>query len=227
MRRSRGVPKLRQGVVGVRSSHLGRAHGGLGADRLREHASRFLVRAWLSRATDRIAMVVAIGRLSLRLCLCLGLSLSLSLGLSLSLSLGLGLSLRLRLRLNLGSLGLGCLGLGLNLSLCLRVRLKLVDATVPVCNLPRRSRGLRRRSTSGRWRTPLRCGRSPDTRSLVGLRVDILRLRSRGASLTRALKLALEQLQACLDVNIGRVQIGSSSVRIQGVGNLVVARFIL
>lgn len=167
-------------------------------------------------------MVVAIGSLGLRLRLRLrlGLSLSLSLGLSLGLGLGLGLGL-----VNLGCLGLS-LSLGLNLS-CLRMRLNLVDATVPVCNLPGRSRGLRRRSTSRCWGSPLRWGRSSDTRSLVGLRVDILRLRSRSASLARALKLALEQLQACLDVNIGRVQIGSASIRIQGIGNLVVARFIL
>lgn len=167
-----------------------------------------------------IAMVVAIGSLGLRLRLRLrlGLSLSLSLGLSLGLGLGLGLGL-----VNLGCLSLS---LGLNLS-CLRMRLNLVDATVPVCNLPGRSWGLRRRSTSRCWGSPLRWGRSSDTRSLVGLRVNILGLRSRSASLARALKLALKQLQACLDVNIGRVQIGSASIRIQGIGNLVVARFIL
>jgi hypothetical protein len=38
-----------------------------------------------------------------------------------------------------------------------------------------------------------------------------------------ALELALEQLQTSLDVDIGRVQIGSAPIGIQRVGNLVVA----
>lgn len=105
-----------QGVVGVRSRHAGLRGtdcGGLGADGLREHPSRFLARTWLRRATDRIAMIEAIGCLSLRL----GLSLSLRLRLNLRLSLGLGLGLGLGLSLRLGYLDLS-LSLNLGLSLC-------------------------------------------------------------------------------------------------------------
>jgi hypothetical protein len=38
--------------------------------------------------------------------------------------------------------------------------------------------------------------------------------------------LALEQLQASLDVNVGRVKIRGASVSIESIGDLVVARFV-
>ena len=103
-------------MVGIRSGHTGlrRANGGgWGADGLREHPSLFLARTWLRRATDRIAMIEAIGCLGLRL----GLSLSLRLRLNLRLSLGLRLRLCLGLSLRLGCLDLS-LSLNLGLSLC-------------------------------------------------------------------------------------------------------------
>lgn len=164
--------------------------------------------------------------------LCLGLSLGLGLRLSLGLRLclGLGLSLCLGLSLSLGlRLGLSCLGLslslGLGLSLC--VGLKFIDTTVPVRNLPRRGGTLRRRASGWRRSAPLRGGRCSNAWCLVGLRMDILRLRGRSSGLGRALQLALEKLQACFDVNIGRIEIRSTSVGVKSIGDLVVARLIL
>jgi hypothetical protein len=111
------------------------------------------------------------------------------------------------------------------------LRVQLIGTPVPV-NLARGSRSLRRRTNwsgggSGGRSTPLRSRGSPDTGCLVSLRVDILRLRSRGVVLlSRARKLALEKLQTGLDVDVGWVEISGPAVSIESIGNLVVARLI-
>jgi hypothetical protein len=59
------------------------------------------------------------------------------------------------------------------------------------------------------------------------LRVNILRLRCRGiALLTGAGQLTLEQLQTSLDVDIGRVKVCCTSIGVEGIGDLVVARLV-
>lgn len=105
---------------------------------------------------------------------------------------------------------------------------QIVGAPTPV-NLAWRGRSLGRgtdwcRGSSGRGATPLRSGRSTDTRRLISLGVDVLWLWRRGIVLLgRARQLALEKLQTRLDVNIGRIKVRSPAVGIQGIRNLVVA----
>lgn len=122
------------------------------------------------------------------------------------------------------SLGLR-LGLGLRLSLCMGLRLKFANTAVPLSNLPWRLRW------SGGWGrcTPLGSRRSTDTRSLISLGVDILRLRGWGSDivLTAACQLALKELQASFNMNVGRIQISSTAVSVKSICNLVVAGFIL
>jgi hypothetical protein len=57
--------------------------------------------------------------------------------------------------------------------------------------------------------------------------MDVLGLRSGSVVLlSRARQLALEQLQASLDVDIGRVKICGASVGVKRIGDLIVARFV-
>jgi hypothetical protein len=111
------------------------------------------------------------------------------------------------------------------------LRVQLSGSPIPV-NLARGSRSLRGRANwsggcSGGRAAPLRSRGSPDTGCLVSLRVDILRLRSRGVVLlSRARQLALEKLQTSLDVDVGWVEISGPTVRIESVGDLVVARLV-
>jgi hypothetical protein len=59
------------------------------------------------------------------------------------------------------------------------------------------------------------------------LGMDILRLRSGSVALTGTGQLALKELQARFDMDIGRVEVSSPTVRIKRVRNLVVARLVL
>ena len=133
-----------------------------------------------------------------------------------SLSLRLGLSLRVSL-----SLGLGGLGLGLSL------RMELIDATIPVRDLPRRSRRLRGWA-AGRGRcAPLGSRRGSDSGGLVGLGMNVLGLRSRSVVLVGTGQLALEQLQTGFDVDVGGIQVCRTTICIESVCDLVVAGFVL
>lgn len=76
----------------------------------------------------------------------------------------------------------------------------------------------------------MRRWRLTDSRSLVSLGMDILRLRSRGIwwllAGSASGELGLQKLQASLDVYIAWIEVGGTSICIQSIGNLVVARFI-
>jgi hypothetical protein len=56
--------------------------------------------------------------------------------------------------------------------------------------------------------------------------MHILRDRSRRVGLGLALCLALEQLQTSFDMDVGRIKVRRSAIRIQGVGGLIVARLV-
>jgi hypothetical protein len=76
--------------------------------------------------------------------------------------------------------------------------------------------------------TPLRSSRSVNRSRLVSLRVDILG--NWGVALVggacRSLTV-LQKLQTSLDVDVGRVKVSRTLVRVKSVRSLVVARFIL
>lgn len=78
------------------------------------------------------------------------------------------------------------------------------------------------------WSTPLwRCG-SIDGGRLISLWMNILR--SGGAALighTSSGLPVLKQLQTCLDMDIGRIQVRCTLIGIQGIGRLVVAGLVL
>jgi len=62
------------------------------------------------------------------------------------------------------------------------------------------------------------------------IRLGVYVLRDRGIALVRSTGRSLailQELQASLDVNVGRVQVGCALVGIEGIGRLVVAGFIL
>jgi hypothetical protein len=120
-------------------------------------------------------------------------------------------------------------------TLALLIRIERLGRQARISNLSQRaiptsrtksrwSRSLRRLS---RLRTPLRSGRAMDRGWLIRLRVNVLRYRSvalvRGTcwSLT-----VLKELQTSLDVDIGRVEISRTLVRVQCVGSLIVARLV-
>jgi hypothetical protein len=78
------------------------------------------------------------------------------------------------------------------------------------------------------WGTPLRTWWAVNRSRLVGLRVNILWEWSRILVRHAVGRLAtLKELQARLDMYICRIQVSGSLVRVQSVGGLVVARFIL
>jgi hypothetical protein len=104
--------------------------------------------------------------------------------------------------------------------------LKVIDATVPVGNLAWWCWRLRRRATGRSRSSPLRSGRCANAWSLVGLWVNILWNWRRSAALCLSLCLALEELQAGLDVNVCRVQISRATICIQCIGSLVVTRLV-
>jgi hypothetical protein len=53
--------------------------------------------------------------------------------------------------------------------------------------------------------------------------MNVLRLRSWAVALATSGELVLEELQSGFDVDIGRVQVGSTAVGVQSISDLVVA----
>lgn len=75
---------------------------------------------------------------------------------------------------------------------------------------------------------PLRSSGTMHRRWLIGLRMDVLRSRSIARiGYPRRVLSVLEELQACLDVYVGRVEVSCALVCVKGVGGLVVARLVL
>lgn len=105
--------------------------------------------------------------------------------------------------------------------------LNVIDAAVPVCDLSRWSRCLRWRSASRCRSSPLRRRWSANPRTLIRLWMDILRYRSRCVVLSLTLRLSLEKSQTCFDMDVSRVQVSRTPVRIKCVRRLVVARLVL
>lgn len=78
-----------------------------------------------------------------------------------------------------------------------------------------------------RLRTPLRSSRSVNRRRLVSLRMNVLRNGSVALVGSAGRTLAvLKKLETGLDVDIGRIQVGSTLVSIERISCLVVARLV-
>lgn len=115
----------------------------------------------------------------------------------------------------------------------LRWHLRVLNASkasVPVVSPAQCSRGERLLRCRLRWlrTTPLGLWRAVHSSGLVGLRVDILRQRCAILVRHAIRRLAiLQQLQAGLNMHVGRVEISCTLVCIQRICSLVVAGFVL
>lgn len=104
-------------------------------------------------------------------------------------------------------------------------RVDVGEPAGPIVSRSSRGRGWTTRRRLLRRTAPLRANWSRRSGGLIGLRMYISRLGSRWRApiaTTRA-----EKLQSSLDVRISGVKLGSSLIGIQGIGDLVVAGFIL
>lgn len=107
----------------------------------------------------------------------------------------------------------------------LRRRVDIGKATSPAVTSTLRSR---RRTAWGwlsRGASPLRSSRPSRSSSLVGLRMNICWLRSRRRGSAVGLARA-QELQTSLDVRVAGVKLGSTLVSVQGIRDLVIARFV-
>jgi hypothetical protein len=121
--------------------------------------------------------------------------------------------------------------------LALLIRVELLGRQSWVAYLGQRTipyRATERRRSWALWRllrlrrAPLRSSGSMYRCWLIGLRMNVLR--SRGIArigCTRRVLSVLEELQACLDMYVGRIQVSCPLVCVKSVGGLVVARLVL
>lgn len=77
-------------------------------------------------------------------------------------------------------------------------------------------------------RTPLRAGRTTtQSAGLIGLRVDVLRVRHARLAREAIRRLTFQECEARFDVDIGGIKVGGASVCVKCIARLVVARLVL